>query len=141
MNLLKSQSRTKTPSKTQLITMMWFHRVDNQYHIHKVRRIVSFKVRLRRICCCRVRAIVRIQLNHIQEAAVRGWNRFRRQAMKLLRVSNRLDRKAIRCQDKHLTVIARSYQSSHLKISNNLKEESLLAELHQRIKFQQIRVI
>ena len=121
---------------------MSFHKVDNRCHIHKVLKIVWFKVRLKRTYCSRVKAIqeVRIRRSHIQEAVAREWNKCSRQLMKWLRISNSLELKAVRCQGRRI-VIVRNFLSSHLKTSNNQREESQRVEWHQRIKFQRIKVI
>ena len=60
--------------------------------------------------------------------------------MKRLRISNRLELKAARFQDRRIAIL-KNYRSSHLKTSNNQREESQRVEWHQRIKFQRIKVI
>ena len=82
-----------------------------------------------------------IQPNHIQEVAALESSKCNNQAMKLQITSNKLELKAILFQDRRPIVIVGSFRSSHHKTSNNQREESQLAELHQRIKFQQIKAI
>ena len=140
MLLLRFLFQIRIQLRILLIMMMRFHRVGKRFHTHKVRRTVLYRVRLKKICCCKERIHRLIQPNLNQEAAAQELNKFKAPLVKFMIISNNQQTKAVQFRDHH-TLILKKCKNSHHKIFLNPKEENQQVELLQRIKSLQIKAI